>query len=64
VLAHYPDTKIFENTNLVAIFKTGQFFEQTTDKNVQITADKPVLVAQYSQVLKTGLHWRPDDAAN
>jgi len=54
VLAHYPDTKIFENTNLVAILKTGQFFEQTTDKDVQITADKPVLVAQYSQGFKNG----------
>jgi len=54
VLAHYPDTKIFENTNLVAILKTGQYFEQTTDKDVQITADKPVLVAQYSQGFKNG----------
>lgn len=54
VLAHYPETKVFENTNLVAILKSGQYFEQTTDKDVQITADKPVLVAQYSQGFKNG----------
>lgn len=54
VLAHQPNTKIFENTNLVQVLGAGQFFEKNTDKDVQITADKPVLVAQYSQGFKNG----------
>lgn len=54
VLAHFPETKVFENTNLLAVLKSGQYFERTTDQDVQITADKPVLVAQYSQGFKNG----------
>jgi hypothetical protein len=54
VLAHFPETKVFENTNLVTVLKSGQYLERTTDQDIQITADKPVLVAQYSQGFKNG----------
>ncbi len=54
VLAHYPNTKLFENSNLLQILNPGEFYEKSTDKDIQITADKPVLVAQYSQGFKNG----------
>lgn len=54
VLAHYPNTKVFVDANLVQILEPGQFMEKISDKNLQITADKPVLVAQYSQGFRNG----------
>ncbi len=54
VLAHQPNTKIFENANLVQVLNAGEVFEKQTDQDVQVTADKPVLVAQYSQGFKNG----------
>lgn len=54
VLAHYPNTKLFENSNLLQVLNPGEFFEKQSDKDIQLTADKPVLVAQYSQGFKNG----------
>lgn len=53
VLANEPRTRVFESSKLVAVLDAGEFYEDirvTTD--VQITTDKPVLVAQYSQGFK------------
>ena len=49
VLASKDSTKVFEDTTLIAILKAGEFVQRNSRKNIQITADKPVLVAQYSQ---------------
>ena len=49
VLAHTNGTRVFEDAKLVATLKAGDYYERNTDMAVQITADKPVLVAQYSQ---------------
>lgn len=48
VLANEPDTKVFEDAKLIATLNPGGFLEVETKKDVQITASKPVLVAQYS----------------
>jgi len=49
VLANEPDTRIFEDDKLIKTLKIGEFYESISNRNIQITADKPVLVAQYSQ---------------
>lgn len=49
VLASQDSTKVFEDTALVKILNRGEFIQRESRKNIQITADKPVLVAQYSQ---------------
>ncbi|MDR0927118.1 MAG: IgGFc-binding protein [Ignavibacteria bacterium] len=49
VLASQDSTKVFEDTMLIAVLMKGQFVQKDSRKNIQITADKPVLVAQYSQ---------------
>lgn len=54
VLAHNDDTKVFENSKLIATLKAGEYFERNTNEDLQITADKPVLVAQYSQGYENG----------
>ncbi|MCX6156330.1 MAG: IgGFc-binding protein [Candidatus Kapabacteria bacterium] len=48
VLAHEANTKIFENNKLVRILGPGKYYENICKNPVQITADKPVLVAQFS----------------
>ncbi|NLO19784.1 MAG: outer membrane beta-barrel protein [Ignavibacteria bacterium] len=52
VLANETDTRIFEDDKLVATLKNGEFYENNSDQDIQVTADKPVLVAQYSQGFK------------
>lgn len=55
VLANEPNTKVFENFQLIATLNQGEWYENSNQrKNTQITADKPVLVAQYSQGFKNG----------
>lgn len=54
VLAHEPNTKVFENSKLIATLKAGQFIERNSNQDLQVTADKPVLVAQYSQGYENG----------
>lgn len=54
VLANEENTRVFEDSKLLKILKEGEFLERTTNRNVQVTADKPILVAQYSQGFKNG----------
>ena len=50
VVAHENHTKVFEDSRLVSVLSAGEFYENlNVRKHVQITADRPVLVAQYSQ---------------
>ncbi len=48
VLANKPNTKVFINNKLAKTLDAGEFFERQADDNVQLTATKPILVAQYS----------------
>lgn len=54
VLAHEPDTRVFLDAKLIRILGPGQYWDSTLSKNVQITTNKPILVAQYSQGFKNG----------
>ncbi len=54
ILANENDTKIFEDNKLIKILNGGEYFESNSRKNIQITASKPVLVAQYSQGFRNG----------
>ncbi len=55
VMAAEPKTKVFENSALVAVLNAGEFYENSAARrHIQITADKPVLVAQYSQGFSNG----------
>lgn len=55
VLAAEPKTKVFENSALVAVLNAGEFYENSSARqHLQITADKPILVAQYSQGFSNG----------
>ncbi|ROL61575.1 hypothetical protein D9V86_05085 [Bacteroidetes/Chlorobi group bacterium ChocPot_Mid] len=54
VLAHQDSTRVFVNNELVTELKAGQFFDRIEDRNIQLTATKPVLVAQYSHGMSDG----------
>lgn len=55
VLAHEPNTKVFENSVLVATLGPGEFYENSSVRqHLQITGDHPILVAQYSQGFLNG----------
>lgn len=55
VIASQDGTKVFEDSKLVAVMRAGEFFENlNVSRHVQVTADKPVLVAQYAQGFKNG----------
>lgn len=55
VIASQDDTKVFEDSRLVAILKAGEFFENLNiNRHTQITADKPILVAQFAQGYNNG----------
>ena len=54
ILADQPHTKVFINSKLKTILQPGQFYEGISDSTMQITADNPILVAQYSQGFKNG----------
>jgi len=48
VLANKPDTKVFVNNKLIKTLDGGEFLERQASDNIQLTATKPILVAQYS----------------
>ncbi|MBU3742629.1 MAG: hypothetical protein FGM24_10155, partial [Candidatus Kapabacteria bacterium] len=53
VLASQDETRVFEDSKLVAVLRAGEFHENpSVGRHLQITADKPVLVAQYAQGFK------------
>jgi len=54
VLADQDGTRVFEDAQFVIELKAGQYYEKMHSKPVQITSNKPVLVAQYSQGNKNG----------
>ncbi len=54
VLANDSNTKVFEDNKLVKVLQSGEFYENQSNRDVQITSDKPVLVAQYSQGFQNG----------
>lgn len=54
VLAHYPNTQLFLNDRPIRTLGAGEFWEQTLTEHVQITADKPILVAQFSEGYQNG----------
>jgi len=55
VIASENGTKVFEDSKLVAVMRAGEFYENlNVSRHVQITADKPVLVAQFAQGFKNG----------
>jgi hypothetical protein len=54
VLANEDSTRIFKDAKLVKTLNGGEYYENTSNTNLQITADRPVLVAQYSQGFKNG----------
>lgn len=65
VIAAYPNTKIFENSLLVKELGIGEYYENSSagQRNIQLTATKPVLVSQYSHGYLGGLR-RPDGRGN
>lgn len=55
VLAAETNTKVYENGELVATLNAGEYYEESNlTKNVQISADKRILVAQYSIGFQNG----------
>lgn len=54
ILANENDTKVFEDNKLIKVLSAGEFYEANARKNLQITASKPVLAAQYSQGFRNG----------
>jgi hypothetical protein len=54
VLANSDSTRIFMNQKFLGFLNAGKWYEDTSTTDIQIKADKPVLVAQYSQGFKNG----------
>ncbi len=54
VLANEDETKVFEDSKLIKVLNAGEFYEKNSNKNIQITAGKPILLAQYSQGFRNG----------
>ncbi|MBM4178050.1 MAG: hypothetical protein FJ211_01790 [Ignavibacteria bacterium] len=55
VVAANDSTKVFEDARLVATLRSGEHYENLNCmKSVQVTADKPILVAQFAQGFKNG----------
>ncbi len=54
VLADKDSTKVFENQRFVTMLKAGEFYERTVNSEIQVVADKPILVSQYSQGFRNG----------
>lgn len=53
-LANFDSTKLFVNSKLVKILKAGEFYEDNSKEDLQVSADKPILVAQFSQGYRNG----------
>lgn len=55
VISSEDGTRVFEDAKLVAVLRKGEFFENlNVNRHIQVTADKPVLVAQFAQGFKNG----------
>jgi len=54
VVSAFDSTKVFIENKLVKTLNPGEFYEQNSSDNLQVTADKPILVAQFSQGFKNG----------
>lgn len=55
VIASENKTRVFENSRLIGVLAAGEFYESlNTFNSVQVTADKPILVAQFAQGFKNG----------
>jgi hypothetical protein len=54
VLANENDTRVFIDAKLIRILNAGEYWDSTVSNNIQLTASKPILVAQYSQGFKNG----------
>jgi len=54
VIANEDGTKVFANNQFLTTLNAGQFIEKNVSEEVQITANKPILVAQYSQGFRNG----------
>ena len=57
VLASRPNTKVFENSVFTKELQQGEMFENTSagSRNIMLTANEPVLVAQYSHGFLGGI---------
>ncbi|MCX7909492.1 MAG: outer membrane beta-barrel protein [Ignavibacteria bacterium] len=54
VLANEPDTRVFVDGKLIRTLNGGEFFDSLVNKPLQITANKPILVAQFSHGYNIG----------
>lgn len=54
VLANEANTKVFVDNDTVITLDAGKYYENKSKRDMQITSDKPVLVAQYSQGFQNG----------
>ncbi len=54
VLANHDSTRVFVNNLLVSELKSGEHYERIDNRNIQLTATKPVLVAQFSHGMSDG----------
>jgi len=54
VVADKNNTKIFENSELLAEIDAGEFLERIRKEPVQVTSNNPILVSQYSQGYRNG----------
>lgn len=54
VLANEPETRVFVDGKLVRTLNGGEFFDSLINKPLQITSNKPILVAQYSHGYNIG----------
>jgi len=53
VVASQDDTRVFEDSKLVAVLRAGEYHENpNVSRHLQVTADKPVMVAQFAQGFK------------
>lgn len=54
VLANEPQTKVFIESRLVRVLGAGEYFDSIANKAIQISASKPILVAQFSHGYRWG----------
>lgn len=54
ILADRDSTSIFVNNKNKITLKAGQYFDGRTDQDLVISADKPILVAQFSEGFRNG----------
>ncbi len=55
ILASQDRTRVFRDQTLIAVLNAGEYYEEpNATGHVQLSADKPILVAQYSQGFGNG----------